>query len=58
MAFFLFQSYDLTQSTARYRLIQGIVDLIGILVSFGSFGLVYAFLVKFILFLSHEILNY
>ena len=50
MPFKLFEKYDSTQSTARYRLIQGVFDLIGILISFGSFGLVYTYLVAFYFF--------
>lgn len=41
----LFEKYDTGGSTARFRLIQAIFDLLGIIISFGSFGFVYLLVV-------------
>ena len=41
MAFFLFQKYDSSLSTAKFRLIQASFDIIGIIISFVAFLLVY-----------------
>lgn len=43
---FLFEKYETTRSTAKFRLIQGLFDIIGIIISFGAFGLVYKFVVN------------
>lgn len=37
----------LVKSTLKNRLIQGFIDLIGVIISFAAFGLVYNYLVGF-----------
>lgn len=41
----LFEKYDSGGSTAKFRLIQALFDLLGIIISFAAFGIVYLFVV-------------